>query len=101
MSASKSKGTRGENLVVKALNDAGIPAERVPLSGSLGGKYRDDVIIGSIDNPLARIEVKNRESISQQLWDWLEGVNFLALKRNHKPMLIVMEISEFTKLWSK
>lgn len=101
MSKAKDKGRRLENAIVDELVNNGIPAIRVPLSGSLGGAFSDDVIIGSIDSPIARIECKNRESISQQIWDWLEGVNFLALKRNHKPMLIVMEISEFTKLWSK
>lgn len=98
MSKAKDKGRRAENMVADALVNAGVPAERVPLSGSLGGKYSADVVIGSIDSPLARMEIKNRESISMQLWDWLEPVDYLVLKRNHKPALVVMDMNQWIEL---
>ena len=98
MSKSKAKGTRLESSLVKSLTDAGIPAERIPLSGSLGGKYSSDVVIGSVDHPVYRIECKNRESIADYMWTYLEPVDFLVLKKNHKPALVVMELDQFISL---
>lgn len=98
MSKSKAKGTRLESAIVKTLTDSGIEAERIPLSGSLGGKYSSDVVIGSVDNPLYRIECKNRESIADYMWTYLEPVDFLVLKKNHKPALVVMELDQFIDL---
>ena len=98
MSRSKAKGTRAENLVVGLLAEHGIPAVRIPLSGSLGGIFKDDVVIGSIDNPIARIEVKNRETIAEYLWDFLEPVDYLVLKKNHKKPLVVMDFDHFVAL---
>lgn len=100
MSASKDKGRRAENEVVKLLADAGITAERVPLSGSFGGKYTGDVVLGSIDHPTARVEVKNRESIAEYLWDWLAqgDADYLVLrKNNHKP-IVLMSFDKWTEL---
>lgn len=69
MSASKSKGTRGENLVVKALTEAGIPAERVPLSEYF--PYRIDcdgnVFSPNKISPLSLVQNKNgRSKITEQ-----------------------------------
>lgn len=100
MSREKAKGRRLENEVADCLTAAGIPAERVPLSGSLGGKYKADVVIGTPQAPEAHIECKYRENLSMQLWDWLEGVDYLALRRNRKPALIVMPMERFTQLFS-
>lgn len=98
MSAAKDKGRRLENMVVKRLEDAGIASERVPLSGSLGGKYSSDVVIGSVDHPLGRIECKNRESIADYMWDYLDPVDYLVLKKNHKDPLVVMRLDQLIEL---
>lgn len=98
MSKAKDKGRRAENMVADALVEAGIPSERVPLSGAIGGKYSADVVIGTIDKPLGRIEVKNRESLNAQIWEWLDPVDYLVLKRNHKPALVVMEMTDWIEL---
>ena len=97
-SKSRNKGRYFENMVVKTLCDAGIESERVPLSGSLGGKYADDIVIGSIDNPQARIECKFHANMKKELWEWLENVDFLAIKRNNKKTLIVMDVEKFVSL---
>lgn len=98
MSKAKDKGRRLENLVVKTLTDNDISAKRIPLSGSLGGEYTDDVVIGTIENPIARIECKNREQISKNLWEWLEGVDYLVVKKNqHKP-LVIMDMDKFIEI---
>jgi len=88
-------------MVADYLTERGVPAERVPLSGSLGGKYSDDIVLGTIDHPEGRIECKNRESIGDYLWKWLETATYLVLKKNHKQMLVVIPIDEFIRLRNK
>lgn len=98
MSKAKDKGRRLENGVVAKLAEYGITSERVPLSGSLGGKYVSDVVLGSVDHPLGRIECKNRESIADYFWDYLDPVDYLVLKKNHKEALVVMRLDQLGEL---
>ena len=101
MSSSKDKGRYFENMVAKKLTENGIVSERVPLSGSLGGKYASDVIIGSIDHPIARLELKFRESISKLLWEWLspKEVDYLMIKRSRYEPLVIMTLDQFIELY--
>lgn len=98
MSKEKKKGTGFETWLTKKLNENNIRAERTPLSGAIGGKYNEDVVLGTRDNILAKIECKNRESITKTLWDWLDENDFLALKKNYKKPLIVMDLDQFIKI---
>lgn len=98
MSKQKDKGRRHENEVAKLLTENGIPAERIPLSGSFGGKYDCDVVIGTPESPIARVECKHRENISKQLWEWLDGNDYLVVKRNNHKNLVVMDIEEFIRV---
>lgn len=99
MSKAKDKGRRHENEVAKFLCDNGIPSERIPLSGSFGGKYDCDVVIGTPEEPIAKIECKYRENISKQFWEWLEGNDFLTIRRNQHKALIAMDMDTFRKLY--
>jgi len=47
---SRSKGLRAERGIVAALNEAGLEACRVPLSGSAGGRFSGDIIFKLGDN---------------------------------------------------
>jgi len=47
--SSKRKGNRIEREIVQRHRDAGIPAERVPLSGATGGTYSGDLRVGAED----------------------------------------------------
>ena len=64
--ASRQKGNRVERALVHALREAGFAAERVPLSGSVGGRY-----LGDISVPLLgldrTVEVKARAHGFQHL----------------------------------
>lgn len=95
MSASKSKGRRAEHLVADRLTEAGIPARRQPLSGSLL-EFKGDVVLSCGK----RIEVKNRESIAGYLWDWIaQGeADYLVIKKNHKQPLVLMSFDDFVDL---
>lgn len=93
----KQKGYRFEIAVRDMLREKGIPAERVPLSGSMGGAFADDIVIGTLQNPIMRGEAKHRENINKQLWEWLNGVDFTILKRNHKEPIVLITFEEFVE----
>ena len=89
----RNKGNRVEREIVNYLKENGIPAKRVPLSGAAEGFKGDIIIDGSL-----RAEVKARKDGFKQIYEWLEGNDYLFIKANRKPVLVVMEISEFIKL---
>jgi Holliday junction resolvase len=101
MSKSKAKGTRVENLIVKLHTDLGIEAERMPLSGSLGGKYSDDVLIAGD----CRAEVKARKNGEgfKTLEGWMKDCKLMFLKRDRQPPLVVMTAEQYKlmaqKMW--
>lgn len=74
---SKDKGSRYEREFVRLVQDAGLPAERMPLSGALGGKYRDDVLVCDT----WRVECKYRKDGTgfSRLHEWLGAADELVL----------------------
>ena len=95
MSKSKAKGRRVEHLVVALHAAVGVRAERVPLSGSLGGKYSDDV-----DLPYGKGEVKARKGGEgfKVLEGWMKACAALFLKRDRQPFLVVLTQDAYTDL---
>jgi hypothetical protein len=89
--ASREKGNRLERAVVHLLQDAGFGAERVPLSGSVGGSYKGDISIPLLGHDLT-VECKARASGFASLYDWLEGRDALVIKANRKDALVVLRI---------
>jgi hypothetical protein len=85
----RQKGNREERRLVQVLQHAGIACERVPLSGSVGGRYAGDLSI-----PLLGIdrccEVKIRARGFAQIYEWLTGRDLLIVRANHcEPLCIV------------
>lgn len=74
---SKAKGSRYEREFVQICQDYGIPAHRVPLSGALGGRFSDDVVVGDT----WRIECKYRATGTgfKRLYGWLGACELLQL----------------------
>ena len=101
MSRAKQKGLRGEHKTITALDRVGIPSERVPLSGSLGGKYSGDVVIPNIETPVLRVEVKNRESIPKYLFDYARqgGVDAVALTQAGEDIIFILTAEQFARLY--
>ena len=68
--APRQQSSRSERQLTKILQHLGFAAERVPLSGSVGGSF-----IGDITVPLLGVdrivEVKVRRNGFRQLYDWL------------------------------
>lgn len=102
MSKAKTKGRRLENEVVDALESKGIKCRRMPNSGAFMNDLRDDIVIGSIEDPWKRGECKYRESFMRALWDWLIGkVDFLVIRRNRYPALVIITLDNYMDLLLK
>jgi hypothetical protein len=86
---SRDKGNRTERALVRLLQDAGFGAERIPLSGSAGGKFSGDLSV-----PLLGIdrtaEVKARANGFRELYRWLEGRSLLVVKADRREPLVVV-----------
>ncbi|MDQ3397870.1 MAG: hypothetical protein M3511_08895 [Deinococcota bacterium] len=91
----KRKGDRNERELVKHLEAAGIPAKRVPLSGSAKG-YPGDVCATLAGRELC-LEVKARRDF-KALHAWLEHRDGLILKADRKEPLMVLRLSDFLKV---
>lgn len=74
----KAKGSSYEREFVRLVQDAGLVAHRVPLSGALGGKFSDDVVV--CDE--WRVECKYRANGSgfARLYGWLGAADVLMLQ---------------------
>lgn len=78
--AQRDKGQRIEREIVHLHQDAGIPAERVPLSGAAGGSFTGDLLIADT----LRAEVKARAGGGgfKTLERWLGKNDLLFLRKD-------------------
>jgi hypothetical protein len=90
---SRDKGARCEREIVHLHRDAGIAAERVPLSGAAGGMFSGDLAVPG----LGRAEVKARGNGAgfALLERWLGDHDALFLRRDRALPLVVARISAF------
>ena len=94
---SKRKGSGFEREVVKLLQDSGIAAEKVPLSGAIkGGSFESDIDcpVRGIDR---KLECKRRRRFAT-LYGWLGSNYALALREDNNEALIVMRLSDWADL---
>jgi hypothetical protein len=92
------KGGRIEREIVALHVEIGIPARRVPFSGSLasraGAEFAGDVKVWALgaDAPPLTAEVKARAAGAgfTTLERWLGGFDVLVLKRNNAPPLVAL-----------
>jgi Holliday junction resolvase len=89
--ASRDKGNRTERAIVRLLQDRGLAGERVPLSGAARGRFGGDISVPALGRDL-RGEAKCRENGFNRLYDWLEGCDFLVLRADRKPLLVVVPL---------
>ena len=103
---SQRKGYRNEAAFVKRMEAHDLAAQRMPLSGALGGvagmDLGGDVKIWTVWNEW-RVECKCRKDGFRELYKWLEPQNIdrLSLKANNRPGLIVMTEDTFAELVSE
>jgi Holliday junction resolvase len=89
--ASRDKGNRTERAVVRLLQARGFAAERVPLSGSMRGRFGGDVSVPvlGIDR---RVEVKVRGDGFREIYKWLDGADFLIVRADRRELLVVVPL---------
>ena len=82
---------------------AGIGCERVPLSGSMGGKYTGDLCVPSIEHREFILECKARKNGSgfKVIEDWIEDADILFMRRNNQEDLVVMRMDLYMKLMKR
>ena len=91
----KSKGSYHERKLAEWLNEIGIKAKRVPLSGSLGGEWSGDIHV-TLDGRHLVTEVKYRDKSGfPSPFTVLEGRDMAIYKRrNGKPQTLVIMPAE-------
>ncbi len=92
----KHKGNRVENQMVKLLLDADIPAQRVPLSGQVGGLFSGDIRIA--ENYTAEVKARKNGEGFATIQRWLGENDFLFLKQDRRSPLVVMTWEIFITL---
>lgn len=102
-SKSKRRGYAVEKLLERKHRDAGIPCERVPLSGSIGGAYAGDLAIPSVSGREFTIESKARKTGTgfKVLEGWMEDKDILMIKRNNQEPMVVMSWEIYEKLMKR
>lgn len=87
--ASRDKGARNERKIVDLIQQHGVEAKRVPLSGAATG-FKGDIQMGSWT-----IECKVRANGFKQIYDWLDGdSDFLVIGRDRSPPLAVLDLRD-------
>ena len=102
MSGGKSprqKGNRAERALVHFLKTKGFTADRVPLSGSMGGKYSGDITLQLLGIDRC-VEVKCRGRGFRELYAWLDQRDLLIVKADRQEPLVVIPLSLATEIAS-
>jgi hypothetical protein len=94
---SRDKGQREERKIVHEFQDAGLGAERIPLSGAAGGSFGGDVTI-PIHGTDRLFEAKVRADGFKELYRWLGGNYGLFVRSDRNPSLVVLRTSDFIDL---
>lgn len=97
---SKDKGNRAERAIVKFLQERGLAAERVPLSGSAGGSYLGDLTVPVIGVDRV-IEVKVRAKGFSQLYDWLIDRDILIVRADRSEPLVILPLKLAAEIAAK
>ena len=99
----KRRGYAHEISVRDAHLKNGVSIERVPLSGSMGGKYTGDLGVPSIERKEFILECKARKNGSgfKVIEDWIEDADILFMRRNNQPDLVVMRMDTYMNLMKK
>lgn len=93
----RNKGLRVEREIVHKLKDAGIDAERVPLSGAAGGSYTGDISFGGW---VAEVKARKDGEGFKKIEEWLGDNDCLILKRNNKDPTVVVPWGHFVELFT-
>jgi hypothetical protein len=94
---SKRKGDGFELEVVHFLQAAGIAAEKIPLSGAVGGSFSGDIAV-PIRGVDRRLECKRRARAFGTLYGWMGDNYALVLRDNRTESLVLLRLKDFVDL---
>jgi Holliday junction resolvase len=94
---SRDKGNRRERAIVKYWQGHGLASERIPLSGSAGGRYSGDLTVPVLGRDLV-VEVKARCDGFRELYSWLEGRDLLIVQADRREPLVVVPLKLATEI---
>lgn len=94
--ASKVKGSGFEREIVLILREAGVEADRVPLSGAVMA-FPGDVKL-NLRGERVTAECKRRKSGFKTHYRWLGNNKVLFLRDDHCEALVLMRAKDFAKL---
>jgi Holliday junction resolvase len=86
--ALRQKGNRTERAIVRLLQERGLAAERVPLSGAARGRFGGDISVPVLGRDLCA-EVKCRGNGFNRLYDWVKGRDLLIIRADRQEMLVI------------
>ncbi len=95
---SKRKGSGFELEVVKFLQEQGIAAEKVPLSGAVkGGSFEADINcpVRGVDR---KLECKRRAQAFSTLYGFIGSNYAVVIRDNRTPPLVVMRLSDWAEI---
>jgi hypothetical protein len=97
---SRDKGNRTERALVRFLQARGFAAERVPLSGSVGGRFSGDLSIPvcGVDRC---VEVKVRANGFRKLYGWLVGKDLLIVRADRREPLVILPLKLAAEIAAK
>lgn len=97
-SPSKRKGSGFEREIVRALQEHGIAAEKIPLSGAVkGGSFEGDILC-PVRGQDKKLEAKRRRDRFKTVYGFLGSNYGLVIRDNNMPSLIVLRLSDFAEL---
>jgi Holliday junction resolvase len=89
---SRSKSVRTERSIVNALQASGVAAARVPLPGTVGGRFAGDIVLPLLGRDLC-VEVKVRTEGFRELYCWLNERDILIVKADRQKPLVIHPMS--------
>jgi hypothetical protein len=94
----KAKGRRFEQEWVNTLKGWGLEAKRTAHHQVFGGTSAASDVVCHQNGVELHHELKHRESLPDYLWDYLGNHDALVLRRNGKPVLVVLPVEEYRRL---
>lgn len=94
---SRNKGARFEREAVALFQEAGICAERVPLSGAAQGRFGGDISIPIMGED-HRLECKKRADGFKEPYAWIEGNFGVVVAADRKAPLVILRLADFAEL---
>jgi hypothetical protein len=94
------KGAKFERRVVAELQEAGVGAEKVPLSGSVkGSKFDHDISVPvrGVDQKL-ECKIKAGGDGFKKLYGWLAGNYAVCVCMDRSDALVVLRLTDFAQL---